>query len=69
MEEFRTIKYLKSQGMTITSFSKKTGVSPIFLSYILKKRRPASPRMVRLLIEATNGALDESDFIISSKGK
>lgn len=65
----RIVEYLEKNNITLAAFSEKVGYHRMHLTYIFKKKKPGSPRVIRSIIEATNGYVSEDDFIVSKFGK
>lgn len=66
MEDVKIFKYLKEKGIPISKFAKMIGYQRVNLSLVMKRQKSGSRRMIRAIIDATGGEVDESDFIIST---
>ncbi len=60
----KALEYLKSKNMTITQFCTIVNYERKHLTDVLKRRARASRRMINAIVEASNGELQTSDFLM-----
>jgi len=65
--ENNLFKHLKSKNISLCKFAEMIKFDRSQVSHVARRTRPGSRRLIRAIVEATEGACQESDFIMSEK--
>jgi transcriptional regulator with XRE-family HTH domain len=60
--------YLEKNGISQRSFALSCGLSPAAISRIINRQRFPSPETMVIILEATQGQVDASDFFRQYNG-
>jgi len=65
--ENKLLIYLKSKNMSIRQFADLIKFDYSQICHVARRNKAGSRRIIRAIIEGTEGACQESDFILSAK--